>query len=76
MPVSSRNPLGKLARIGDGGRQEGKAGALRGQDDALLPHHTALLVPQVVDLIVHNQRRLPPYDSISHFPPKPGILSW
>jgi hypothetical protein len=67
--VSSRNPLGKLAGIRDGGRQEGKACALRCQDDALLPHHASLLIPQVVNLVVHNQRRLSPYDTISHFPP-------
>lgn len=39
------HPLCKLAGVGDGGREEGEAHGLGGQDDAFLPHHAALLVP-------------------------------
>ncbi len=54
-----RDPLGKLACVWNGGRQEGESRCARRQHNALLPHHAALHVAQVVDLVVHYQRRLP-----------------
>ena len=57
-PVRPGDPLRKLHGVGDGGRQEGKAHRLGHEHNALLPHHTALLVPQVVDLIIDHKRCL------------------
>jgi len=51
-------PFSKLSGVGDGGRQENKARRFGSHDDALLPDHTPLLVPQVVNFIIHDQLHL------------------
>ena len=59
------NPLSKLACVGDGGGEECKAHGLWHQHNALLPHHAPLLVPDIVDLVVHYQARLPCHSLLS-----------
>ena len=51
-------PFSKFSGIGDCGRQENKASCFGSHDDALLPDHTSLLVPEVVNLIVHDELHL------------------
>jgi len=40
--VQVADPLGKLARVGDGGRQKHVVNVVWQQDDRLLPYHTTL----------------------------------
>ena len=40
--VQMTDPLGKLARVGDGGREEHVVHIVRKQNDCLLPHNTSL----------------------------------
>ena len=49
--VEMGDPLRELPRVGDRGGQEDVVHVVREQDDRLLPHHAALLVPHVVDLV-------------------------
>lgn len=45
------DPLGELARVRDGGREEDEVDVVGQQDDRLLPDDAALLVAHVVDLV-------------------------
>jgi hypothetical protein len=53
------NPFGKLSRVGNCRGQKHIVHVVRQQDDRLLPHHAALLVPHVVDLVEDNPAHLP-----------------
>lgn len=56
--MSGSNPGSKLSSVGDCGTQECHPATLRGQDDALFPHHSTLCISQVVHLIIHQQANL------------------
>jgi hypothetical protein len=48
--MSLGHPTNKLFGIGNGGGQKHESDFVRQQDDALLPHHAALLVTHVMNL--------------------------
>jgi len=54
--VDIRNPLGKLHRIRDRGREEHIVHLARQKNDRLFPHDAALLVAHVVDLVKDDPR--------------------
>ena len=59
--VQLTHPAGKLAGIGQRGRQEHHAYALGQEDDGLFPHHTSLPVLHVMNLIKDDPSYLSQY---------------
>lgn len=56
--VDLRDPAGEVARVGNSGREKHEANGVGQENNRLLPHHAALLVAHVVDLIVDHPRHL------------------